>query len=121
MIDTTPHTRYALITARSVLTDEYQRPHYQTCGHFDSRCSAIKPTSHRLPTRTLAEYLERNEHFDGEVIYANPFPCPVCVIPTDSMTGWTSACMGGTCHSILDQCSRHSAQYQRRYGRAGNE
>lgn len=30
-------------------------------------------------------------------------------------------CAGGECGSILELCSKHSAQYQRQYGRASNE
>lgn len=30
-------------------------------------------------------------------------------------------CSGGGCVDILRLCSKHSAQYQRRYGRASNE
>jgi hypothetical protein len=30
-------------------------------------------------------------------------------------------CRGGTCRSILEQCSRHSWEYQMQHGRAANE
>lgn len=30
-------------------------------------------------------------------------------------------CAGGECRSMLEMCSKHSAQYQRQYGRASNE
>lgn len=30
-------------------------------------------------------------------------------------------CRGGKCRSILEQCSRHSWEYQTRWGRAANE
>lgn len=32
-----------------------------------------------------------------------------------------NACRGGVCRSILEQCDRHSQEYQNRYGRAANE
>jgi hypothetical protein len=110
--DTTAE-RFAVITYRKTDTPagDY-RPHFKTCGHTSPNCPAIKPSSNRLATDTLAEYMERNEHFDGEIIFAAPFRCRVC---------HPDVCNGGTCKDILQMCSKHSASYPRRYGRASNE
>jgi hypothetical protein len=102
--------RFAVITFKATNADEY-RTHFKTCGHRFDGCPAIHPDSHRLPTKTLLEHLEDNEYFDGEVVFDDPFRCHVC----------HDLCRGGTCRSILDQCSKHSAQYQRWFGRAANE
>lgn len=103
---------YALITTKRVATpvNDY-RTHWRTCGHRDPNCRAISPASGQLPTTTLGEYMMDNEYFDDEVVYFDPFQCHVC----------HDLCRGGTCHSILEQCSKHSAAYQRRFGRAANE
>lgn len=37
------------------------------------------------------------------------------------LTTAADACEGGTCTTIDHLCSKHQAQYQRRYGRASNE
>lgn len=34
---------------------------------------------------------------------------------------WEDICVGGTCSTIDNLCSRHQSQYQARYGRASNE
>lgn len=102
---------FAVITARNFTVDGDERTHVQTCGHRDPNCRAIQPASDRLPTSTLAQHLENNEWFDGEVVFLVPFRCHVC----------HDLCRGGTCHGILDLCSKHSMQYQRQFGRAANE
>lgn len=104
---------FAVITTRRIASpDGDYRPHFKTCGHRLDICPAINPHSHRLNTSTFREFMEQNEFFDGEIVYAAPFRCRVC---------HDDLCNGGTCQDILRQCSKHSAQYQRRYGRASNE
>lgn len=107
---------FAVITSRPTpyptAKDDY-RPHFQTCGHASERCPAIKSDSTIIGyDATLAEFLEGNEFFDGEIVYAAPFRCQVC---------HADLCNGGECQDILRLCSKHSDQYQRRYGRAANE
>lgn len=88
------------------------RSHFKTCGHASDNCPAISPNSGRIDAPTFREFMEQNEFFDGEIVYAAPFRCRVC---------HDDLCNGGQCQDILRQCSKHSAQYQRRYGRAANE
>jgi hypothetical protein len=106
---------FAVITVKAVTPpDGDYRNHYITCGHTTDRCPSINVNSGRIFTPTLAEYMEQNEYFDGEIVYASPFRCRTC--HTDLCDG-----AGGPCRSILEQCSKHSAAYQRRHGRAANE
>lgn len=105
--------RFAVITARRTNPqDECGPSHYRTCGHASPTCPGIKPDSRRINAETLGQFLMDNEYFDGEIVYDAPFRCRVC---------HPDLCNGGTCHSILDLCSKHSAAYQREYGRASNE
>jgi hypothetical protein len=105
--------RFAVITSRPTDTPEGDyRPHFKTCGHASARCPAIKPDSGIIDASTFLEFLEQNEFFDGEIVHAAPFRCRVC---------HPDLCDGGTCQDILRLCSKHSAAYQREYGRASNE
>lgn len=39
----------------------------------------------------------------------------------ETIEGTSGDCAGGTCIDIYTKCSKHSAQYQNRWGRASNE
>lgn len=113
MTTNTTNQPFAMLTARLTDTpDGDYRSHFVTCGHASERCPAIKPESRRIDAPTFAQFMEQNEWFDGEVVYAAPFRCRVC---------HPDLCNGGTCQDILRQCSKHSAAYQRQFGRAANE
>lgn len=61
-------------------------PHYTTIGHNDAACPAIteKRVAHNT---TLSNYLADNEMFDGELVFADPWPCAKC-IPTEKLPKW---------------------------------
>ncbi len=52
-----------------------------------------------------------DEHKDMLIAYLG---APLVLVDSD-------ACAGGECKDINRLCSKHSQQYQRRYGRASNE
>lgn len=66
---------FAVITATPY--PSITHPIHHTVGHSSGSCPAIK--GHTLPHATLADFMEANEHFDGEVEYLAPWPCGTCV------------------------------------------
>jgi hypothetical protein len=59
------------------------REHYTVIGHDTQTCSAIQ--SKRLAhSTTLDAYLADHEYFDGELTFADPWPCSKC-IPTEKL------------------------------------
>ena len=111
----TTSQHFAVITARpsEIPAGDY-RSHYVTCAHSTARCPSISPDSRRIPGHSLGEFLMDNEYFDGEVVYAPPFRCRTC--HSDLCDGPT-----GPCGPNDALCTKHSAHYQNRYGRAANE
>jgi len=112
----TTSQHFAVLTARLTTTpDGDYRSHYITCGHASSRCPSILPESRRIPGHSLGEFLMENEYFDGEIVYASPFRCRTC---HDDLCSGPN---GDRCQRNDQLCTKHSAQYQRRFGRAANE
>lgn len=68
-------TEFAAITATPY--PSVDRPTYATTGHANPTCPAIKGTA--IPAPSVAAFAEANEHWDGEVEYLTPWPCPTCV------------------------------------------
>lgn len=63
------------------------RAHYTTFGHDDPRCPDIREK--RTVTNTsLSDYVMAHEGFDGEIVFADPWPCSKC-IPTESLPKYT--------------------------------
>jgi hypothetical protein len=62
------------------------REHYTVIGHDDTRCSAIAE-KRKVEATSLDAYLVDHEFFDGELTFADPWPCSKC-IPTTSLPAW---------------------------------
>jgi hypothetical protein len=65
--------------------------------------------------------IQAQERADDERAYASKAARDDAVASLDAFGEAQDACRGGVCQSILQQCSKHSALHQARYGRAGNE
>lgn len=62
------------------------REHYTVIGHDDAKCSAIAE-KRKVNSASLQQYLEDHEFFDGELTFADPWPCSKC-IPTEKLPAW---------------------------------
>ncbi len=69
-------TTFAVITARPF--PSLDRPTFSTTGHLNATCPAID-ASPIITDACLGDFMDANEHFDGEVDYLTPWPCPKCV------------------------------------------
>jgi hypothetical protein len=63
--------------------------HYTVFGHDNPTCPAIAE-KRRVNDTSLAQYLADHEYFDGELTFAEPWPCSKC-IPTESLPKWKSS------------------------------
>jgi hypothetical protein len=64
---------------RDRASDVDQRPAFMTYGHDSRYCEAIKPDNVIATEQSLAMWLSEHEFFDGEIEYADPWPCEKCV------------------------------------------
>lgn len=74
------------VDSAAKMFEKADQAHYSTIGHENPTCSAI---AHKRTVRdvSLDTYLANNEYFDGELTFADPWPCSKC-IPVESLPAW---------------------------------